>query len=214
MKTIAIIPAKGNSIRIPGKNCKILGDKPLVAWTIEFANKLYEKELINDIILSTNSKEIEDIGRNYGNSNIIIHKRSEEFCVDNVTNLGVVREIVKDLNDYDYILLLQPTSPFRKIETFKRIFVDCVPTNNGNWFIRSYYHQKGLLFEYIEDIVPLKTYAGIVYRTGTFYLYSKAFIKDLKYKELRSFVTWHEAININTQDDWELAECIAESFKI
>ena len=63
MKTIAIIPARGGSKGIPGKNIKNFSGKPLLGWTLEHAK---ESNIFNDIILSTDSKEIASVGLDFG----------------------------------------------------------------------------------------------------------------------------------------------------
>ena len=154
MKITAVIPAKGNSERIKGKNRKLLGDKPLVAWTIEFANLLYKEKLIDKIILSTNDKEIEQIGKLYGKKDITILKRDKSLCKDDVTNYDVVRKIAANLTNYDYILLLQPTSPFRKTETVKKAISENISEidmeNKSWWLMNSFYINKGLNWEYMD----------------------------------------------------------------
>ena len=59
---LAVIPARGGSKRLPGKNLKTLGNKPLIAWTIEAAKG---SEYIDRLIISTDSKEIADAAKQY-----------------------------------------------------------------------------------------------------------------------------------------------------
>ena len=60
---IAIIPARGGSKRLPGKNIKLLGEKPLIAWTIEAAIK---SNVFDHVFVSTDSEEIASVSRDYG----------------------------------------------------------------------------------------------------------------------------------------------------
>ncbi len=63
MKALVIIPARSGSRGIPGKNIKLLGDKPLIQYSIDAALKVFNKE---DILVSTDSKEIKVIAENCG----------------------------------------------------------------------------------------------------------------------------------------------------
>lgn len=105
---LAIIPARGRSKRLPGKNLLDLGGKPLIVHTIDAAlNSRY----INKIIVSTDSDEIYFVADKYKVKTI---KRPENLASDNALTIDVVSHALNDLNDYyDYVVLLQPTSPLR-----------------------------------------------------------------------------------------------------
>jgi CMP-N,N'-diacetyllegionaminic acid synthase len=111
-KVLAIIPARGGSKRLPRKNILDLGGKPLIAWTIEAA---IECEYIDRVIVSTEDQEIREISEKYGEH--LPFFRPSELAHDDITTYDVVIDIVERLNAqnelYEYILLLQPTSPLR-----------------------------------------------------------------------------------------------------
>lgn len=118
----AIIPARGNSKQIPGKNLKKFCGKPLITWTIEEAMKVKE---IDHIVLSSNDQNILNIGAAYG---IAIHKRSEEFCEDDVPGWKVASNVMDFMlpnktskNKYkdSVVIYLQPTSPLRTAEDIR-----------------------------------------------------------------------------------------------
>jgi CMP-N-acetylneuraminic acid synthetase len=109
---LAIIPARGGSEEIPGKNIKLLGGKPLVSWTIEAAKK---SKFIDKVIVSTDSEEIANIAKGCGAE--IPFMRPSELATDTALVVDVILHILHwfEENDkkYDYFILLQPTSPFR-----------------------------------------------------------------------------------------------------
>lgn len=113
MKALYIIPARGGSKGIPRKNIKPLGGKPLIAWTIEAA--LAAGATPENLILSTDDDEIADVGVDWGLD--IRYRRPAELGGDTVGS----REVILDVMDwadargmeYDAVVLLQPTSPFR-----------------------------------------------------------------------------------------------------
>lgn len=113
LNILAIIPARGGSKRLPGKNILLLKNKPLIAWTIEAAlNSKYKL----DVIVSTDDQAISDIAKQFGAEVPFI--RPEEISDDNSTSIDVVKHTLsflkeKDNRKYDFIILLQPTSPLR-----------------------------------------------------------------------------------------------------
>lgn len=111
-KLLAVIPARGNSKRLPGKNLKSLLGKPLITWSIDAALK---SKYIDRIIVSTDDEEIAKISRRNGAETPFI--RPNSLARDNSQSIDVVTHTIKMLKDsndeYDYVILLQPTSPFR-----------------------------------------------------------------------------------------------------
>ena len=108
MKKIAIIPARSGSKGLPNKNILMLGDKPLMAHTIEVAlkSKMFER-----VIVSTNSLEYKYIAEKFGAE---VFMRSEELSNDKASSFVVIEDVLKKIETpVDYFVLLQVTSPFR-----------------------------------------------------------------------------------------------------
>jgi len=109
---LAIIPARGGSKRLPGKNIKLLDGKPLIAHSIEFAKK---SGLINRVILSTEDEKIAKTGKEYGAEVLM---RPVELAQDTTKTAPVLVHVVNELEKTGYIpdviILLQPTCPVRK----------------------------------------------------------------------------------------------------
>jgi CMP-N-acetylneuraminic acid synthetase len=114
-KVLAIIPARGGSKRLPGKNIKNLLGKPLIAWTIEQAKK---SKYIDKLIVSTDDKEIAEISKKYGAE--VPFLRPKELAKDDSPTADAVFHTLawfKSKGDqYDVLVLLEPTSPLRKNE--------------------------------------------------------------------------------------------------
>lgn len=104
---LAIIPARGGSKRLPRKNILDLCGKPLIAWSIEAALK---SKYIDKVIVSSDDDEILEISKKYG-ADII--RRPLELATDAATTFDVIKHVVNNLDKYDYVILLQPTSPLR-----------------------------------------------------------------------------------------------------
>ena len=113
---LAIIPARGGSKELPGKNIKDLCGKPLIAWTIEQAKSCGD---IDRVVVSTDDKNIAKVAKKYGAEVPFI--RPAELANDTASTIDVIFHTVdwlkKHQNDQsEYIMLLQPTSPLRTRE--------------------------------------------------------------------------------------------------
>ena len=114
-KIIAIIPARGGSKGLARKNIRLFAGKPLVAWTIEQTKK---SKYIDRIIVSTDDKEIAESSRKYGAE--VPFLRPEELATDDAKTIDVILHTLNWLETrgdyYDFLVLLEPTSPLRDVE--------------------------------------------------------------------------------------------------
>lgn len=113
MKTLALIPARGGSKGLPGKNIRPLLGKPLIAWSIEQALK--SKEIAKTVV-STDDEEIAHVAREYGAE--VPFLRPPHLAQDDTPSIAVAEHLIHWLQErgeeYDALMLLQPTSPLRK----------------------------------------------------------------------------------------------------
>ena len=105
-KILAVIPARGGSKGVPRKNIKIAGGKPLIAWMIDAAKK---SKYIDRLILSSDDNEIIKVAGSFGCDSPFV--RPTEFAQDRSTVADVIIHALNKLPGYDYVMLLQPTSP-------------------------------------------------------------------------------------------------------
>ncbi|MFA0216740.1 CMP-N-acetlyneuraminic acid synthetase [Vibrio cyclitrophicus ZF205] len=111
-RVIAIIPARGGSKRLPRKNIKQLGDKPLIAWSIDAAKN---SKYIDRIIVSTDCHEISSIAKKFGAD--VPFLRPANLSGDTAGTNDVIFHTLEEVDeDFSYVILLQPTSPLRKTE--------------------------------------------------------------------------------------------------
>lgn len=112
-KILAIIPARGGSKGLPKKNIKPLCGKPLLGWTIEQAKA---SKYIDEIFVSTDCQKIADVAKQFGVN--VPFLRPSELAKDTSSSMDVVEHVLahytKEKVQFDYILLLEPTSPLRK----------------------------------------------------------------------------------------------------
>jgi len=111
MKNLVIIPARKGSSRIKNKNLSKVFKKPLIYWTINFAKKLKKKNF--DIVVSSNCSEIKKICKN---EKISYLNRPRKISGGNISMHEVIFDTLKKTRkEYKYLILLQPTSPLRKL---------------------------------------------------------------------------------------------------
>lgn len=112
MKNLAIIPARSGSKGLKDKNIKMLGGKPLIAYTILAA---IESGLFDEIMVSTDSLEYSKIALEWGAK--VPFLRKEELANDDTSSWDVVKSVIAEYNligkEFETIALLQPTSPLR-----------------------------------------------------------------------------------------------------
>ena len=119
MKILAIIPARQGSKRLPGKNTKLLGGLPLIAWSIRTA---LESSVCADVLVSTDDAATAEVARNHGAS--VPWLRPSELATDTASSVDVA---LHALNTYETtngevegLMLLQPTSPFRSADSIRQ----------------------------------------------------------------------------------------------
>jgi CMP-N,N'-diacetyllegionaminic acid synthase len=118
-RIVALIPARMGSKRVPGKNIRLLGGHPLIAYSIASTRA---SGVFDDVVVSTDSEEIASISRHYGAE--VPFLRPAPLAGDTSPDIEWVEFTLKTLHDagrrYDCFSLLRPTSPFRAAETIRR----------------------------------------------------------------------------------------------
>lgn len=223
MRILAIIPARGGSKGVPRKNSKLLGDKPLLAYSIEQAKA---SNAFAKIIVSTDDEELAAMARAFGAEVPFI--RPPELANDTATSISVVQHAVAFLASknefFDAVCLLQPTSPFRKkgfiakaVAAFTNAGTDAlvsvlpVPHEyNPHWVFEA--DEKGLLQIATgekEIITRRQDLPQAFFRDGAIYLTKMSAIKNgTFYGETLSYMESKPDlyVNIDTMEDWKKAE--------
>ncbi|BFU76850.1 acylneuraminate cytidylyltransferase family protein [Arcobacter sp. 15-2] len=122
---LAIIPARGGSKRLPRKNVLDLAGKPLISWSIEAGLK---SKYIDKVVVSSDDDEILNISTKFG-ADII--KRPVELASDTATTFDAIKHTIENIERYDYIVLLQPTSPLRDEKHINEA-IELVQTKNAD----------------------------------------------------------------------------------
>ncbi len=109
VRALGVIPAKGSSKRVPKKNLRDLGGKPLIAWTIKAAQAA---ERLTTFVVSTECQNVAELANKCG---AYVVKRPEVLSEDHTSSGRVIKHALEWMghNDYDIVVCLHPTSPIR-----------------------------------------------------------------------------------------------------
>ena len=227
MRILALVTARGGSKRLPGKNIRLLGGKPLIVWSIDVAKGIPD---ICDILVSTDDSDIADIARNSGA--LVPWLRPAELATDTASSVDVCLHALDwyegENGKVDGLLLLQPTSPFRGRDTVlrgiglfraheRRLVLGISPAeSHPMWCFRVEgetmrpFIDGGDLHLRSQDLPP----AYVV--NGAFYLIAPGDLRNLRAFFRDDMVPLviaepKERIDIDTEWDWKLAETFLKS---
>lgn len=117
-KTLAIIPARSGSKGLPGKNTKLFGGKELIVWSIEAA---LNSANIDTVIVSTDSPDIQKLSQMHGADAPFI--RPQNLSTDHASTMDVINHALEFVDEFKYLVLLQPTSPLRTANHIDEAFL-------------------------------------------------------------------------------------------
>ena len=222
---LGLVPARGGSKGVPGKNIRPLVGRPLLAYTAQAAR---DSAIVDRLVLSTDSAEIADVGRTVGLEVPFI--RPQAIAGDDTPMLAVVRHALEALaaDDWkpDIVVLLQPTSPLRRPEHI-RVAVDLLRTSGADSVVTVVELPRHLSPDYVMRIesgrlVPfLPGGAALVrrqdarpayVRDGTVYAFWRRTIErfgSIYGDDARPLLLDRsESLSIDTAEDWTVAEQI------
>ncbi|MFY0626323.1 MAG: acylneuraminate cytidylyltransferase family protein [Reichenbachiella sp.] len=223
MNRLVIIPARGGSKGVPGKNIKLLNGKPLIQYTIEAAREFFDDE---NIIVSTDSLAIKEIVENIGLK--VPFLRPKELATDTSGTQEVLAHAIdfyeKERNVVvDQIILLQPTSPFRSGKHIKEalslyndeldMIVSVKETKSNPYYVLFEESKDGRLrnskvgqFTRRQDCPKVWEYNGAIY------VINKRSLEKKGFKEFDQIMKYvmdeNSSVDIDSLLDWRLAESI------
>jgi N-acylneuraminate cytidylyltransferase len=219
MKTIAIIPARGNSKRLPNKNIKLLGYMPLLVYSINYAKG---HEFIDAIYVTTDSEEIKNIAIKHG---ALVIDRPKELAGDKEPTVSALKHVLESIKEQVVsVILLQPTNPLRPKFLLSEAFQLFKEKECDSLFTVTRNHQKlGTItgeefksFNYkigqrSQDLQFLYFENGLLYITKAKHVLNNEIITKNAYP----LVVNHpfSSIDIDTQEDFDLAEFMLNKYK-
>lgn len=220
MKPLIIIPARGGSKGIAGKNIKLLNGKPLIQYTIEAALEVTERE---NIIVSTDSPDIKKVVENLGIG--VPSLRPKELALDSTSTYEVllyeVQRLEKKGRNFDSIILLQPTSPFRTgtqiIEAMKLynndldMIVSVKETKTNPYFVLREENENGFLVpSKITTATRRQDIPKVFELNGAIYVINIETLKKMptiEFGKVKKYVMDEfSSLDIDTPLDWIVAE--------
>lgn len=221
MRILYLIPARKGSKGLPGKNTKLLGKKPLVEYSLDFA--IQNCALEDEICISTDDGDVINIAEAKGLKVPFI--RPENLSDDKANMRDVILhalQFYEDLNQFFHaVLLLQPTSPFRKKEDIVKLkkefssaidmVVSVKKTKENPYFTLFEENQEGFLlksksgnFIRRQDCPEVYSFNGSMYLINT---HSIQRCSISEFKQIKKVIMPEErSIDIDTFADWVLAE--------
>ena len=223
MKILYLIPARGGSKGLLKKNIKLLNDKPLLHYSIDFARKFTTDD---NICLSTDDNEIIDCAKEINLEVKFI--RPKQLASDTANTNDVINHAIKYYESkgiiYDLLILLQPTTPFRNkehlvemIDSWKNnleLFVSVKEPHDSPYFNLFEENEIGELVKVKNSTISRRQDAPKVYAyNGSIYIFN---IKSLEskriseFKRIKKYLMTNQmySVDIDTNFDWLLAETI------
>ncbi len=218
MKIGALVPARAGSKRLPQKNIKVLGGKPLLCWTIDV---LLEADVFSDVSVSTESALVDEVVRDhYPESQVAVVKRPQSLSEDDASLDGVVDHYLSQRPDIEWYGLFLPTYPFRR----KSKIIDAVNHvyTGYPWKVLSIIEDE---FCSMDFYYPCKSGVMRFFRRPPFYassnlscyIFRPVSHYDKRWEEcgltnteriFKLHIDRREAIDIDTPEDFALAEKI------
>ena len=220
-RILGVIIARGGSKGLPRKNLRLAGGKPLIAWTIEVGKK---SKYLDRLILTSEDAEIIEVAKKWGCD--VPFVRPMRLADDNVPGVDTVVHAIQELPGYDYVVMLQPTSPLRTVDDLD----DCIahtlakganvcasvtdPEKPPHWIFRM--DEKNILHPIIEGANSLPQYRQILPKAyllnGAMFvarcswlLEHKKFLTD---ETLGYFMPRYRSLDIDTDMDWLMLEAL------
>ena len=228
MQTLFLIPARGGSKGIPGKNVKLFAGKPLVSYSIALARQFAKDR---DICLSTDDDTIAAVAKSMGMP--IPFRRPHELATDTASTNDVIKHALDFYaslgRTYDNIVLLQPTSPLRQTIHIKEAL--SLYTNEIDLVLSVKLAEANpyfVLFEETEDGFLEKSKTGTFTRrqdcpkvwqaNGAIYIYNVESLKQAIEPENRRIVKYvmesKYSVDLDTELDWQYAEFLNSKLNI
>ncbi|MBU0941611.1 MAG: acylneuraminate cytidylyltransferase family protein [Bacteroidetes bacterium] len=220
MKTIAIIPARGGSKRLPIKNVLLLNGMPLIAHSILYAQA--NARVIDEVYVSTDDATIKEIAIAYGAKVI---DRPDAISGDLEPTISALQHVLKSIDDtIESVILLQPTNPLRPENLLVEAFEKYKSGTLDSLFSVTRSHQKlGKIVE--ANFIPFNYEVGqrsqdlepLFFENGLLYIVKATLISKGTIISENSFPFEVDhvfaKVDIDTQDDLEYAEYLIEKLK-
>ena len=218
---LGVIPARGGSQGVPGKNIKPLAGRPLIAYAMESAQKCQE---LDCLVVSTDDPEIKSVALDHGCR--VIDRPDQLAGPEAPTEVALLHALdVLEQDDgkrFDYVVVLEPTSPFRSATTIRGACRKII--ENDGQSLLAVRESREVTGELTDDLFrPHKPGQArrrqdrqpFYVEASTIYVASTAFLRQtgsLVAEDWLGFVVPpEEAVDINTLEDFSMAESLMKA---
>lgn len=214
MRTACFIPIKANSERVPGKNLRILNGKKLYEYICEHVK---EADVFDDVYVDTNSEEIAEYARNMG---FYVIERKPELAQNTANGNDLLVYHFEKFPQYDYYFQVFATAPYMRPETIRECYnclvlsgkydscFTALKNHSFYWFAETPINYRPEILPRSQDMMP------VVEETTGLYGIAAESLKKYRCRIGRNpymhFVSKFEAVDINTEEDFKVAEYIGK----
>lgn len=211
---VALIPARAESKRIPRKNIKNLDGHPLIAYSIQVA---LDSGIFDGVFVSSDSDRILAIAEYYGATAI---KRPSEYALDNSPDADWIAHALLSIPlAFAYYAILRPTSPLRTVVTIQRAWqewnkrscmkaIEPVSQHPGKMWRLKYYHMESFLSG-SQNLQPTQNLETLFVQNASIE-FRRTLMTEKSFVYQPFFTEGYEGFDINTKEDWILAEALIE----
>mgnify|MGYP001178832975 CR=1 FL=1 len=219
-----IIPARGGSKGIINKNIKLISGKPLIAWTIENALK---SKYINEVYVSTDCNQIAKISEKYGAK--VPFLRPKNLAKDDSKTIDCINHMVDKLDPnetkFDYIIILQPTSPLRNNIHINEAIEMIIKDNNADSLVSCVkvphiFHPESVMIyndkKYLKPFLDKIEYPTRRQEKSDIYSRNGAAIYITKRNKIKTYIyggklicyemSFSDSVDIDDMNDFKIAE--------
>lgn len=221
-RVLAIITARGGSKRVPRKNLVKLGGLSLVGRAL---NEAVLSGVFSDVVLSSDDAEILNEVKSVNGARAL--KRSAELSSDTATSVDVIESILNSETGFDYVCLLQPTSPFRTAKHIKEAFANLLSNDydtlvSVKHVVTNPFHIVAKTNDVVKPLLGSEVFKFRTQETPELYCLNGCiyFAKVDFFKQNKSFLgqktgvylmSEQDSLDIDTPEDLELAKKLLEN---
>jgi len=223
MKVVALLPMKANSERVKGKNFKDFCGKPLFRWMLD---TLTSVEGIDTIVINTDARELLEENGLVGSKKILIRDREKEICGDYVSMNLVIADDVKNM-DADIYLMTHTTNPLMSKQSIELALEEFKQALQSATIDSLFTVNKVQTRFYDQDVFPVNHDSSNLVRTqdlepwyeenSNLYLFTKESFSQTQARigerPMMLETPPLESTDIDTPDDWALAEVIVKYYQ-
>lgn len=223
MKVTALLPLKANSERVKGKNFKTFSGKPLFLWIL---NTLLKIKQINNIVINTDAINLLKSNGLPQSKKIILRKRKEEICGDYVSMNLIIEDDLKNI-DSDIFLMTHTTNPLLSQKSIERAineFKHALKNNTANSLFsvnkvqERFYDRQAIAVNHDpKKLIRTQDLEAWYKENSNLYLFTKDSFHETNARIGSKPVLFEtpvlESVDIDTEEDWALAEVIVNHLK-